>query len=375
MLYIHIPFCHSKCLYCDFYSTPSATQFIDSYIQGILNEFDLRINELKGNRIRTVYIGGGTPSILSGEQLSTLLSGLDIRLDINSLEEFTIEANPDDITPERLALFKDFGINRVSIGIQSFNDIELKRINRRHDSVCSHHALESLHRSGLNFSADLIYGLPEQSVESWRRNLSELLSWQPPHFSAYLLSYEPGTPLYLMRQKGKIVEASDYMVEEMYEILCNQADEKGYDHYEISNFGKPLFHAVHNSRYWTGTPYLGLGAGAHSFDGEKRRYNPDDLRGYIKKLVPAGKCLQPETFFTVEEESMAERFNDTIITRLRTSEGLSLSAVPEEFAFEFTHETTKLIKQGLLKINDEKIYIPEEKWLLADEIMRSLIVI
>lgn len=378
-LYIHIPFCRSKCFYCDFFSRPQHDE-ADAYVDALLTEWQLR-HEEPGERIETIYIGGGTPSLLSDKQLQKLIAGIGKGIDIRSLKEFTVEANPEDICKERIDTWAAMGINRISIGIQSFNSNELTAIGRRHSAESSVKALECLQKSGINYSADLIYGLPEQSTEEWMANLRTLLQFNPPHFSAYLLSYEPGTRLYAMRENGKVAETDETTACDMYEMLCQTAADNGYRHYEISNFALAGMEAKHNSAYWNLTPYLGLGTSAHSFDGNLRRYNPWDIRRYITSLTE-----RRQTVFETEEESDSNRFNDYVITALRTLNGFSEAFAANKFGNRLTARFSDNVKKlsektldngcnlHLLRNADGNLVIPERLWLRSDAILREIIV-
>ncbi|MDE6643777.1 MAG: radical SAM family heme chaperone HemW [Muribaculaceae bacterium] len=369
MLYIHIPFCHSKCAYCDFYSSARRPVDADDYIDALITEFKLRYSEI--SNYPTIYIGGGTPSSLNDIQIERLVKAIGELININELKEFTIEMNPEDVTSDRLRFYKSLGINRVSMGIQSFNDAELKRVGRRHSSEQAFKAVSAIKNSGLIFSCDLIYGLPEQTPESWKDSLNKLLSFEPHHFSAYLLSYEEGTALWRMREKGLITEADEDTVYTYYNILTETVSQHGYDHYEISNFARPDFHAIHNSGYWDGQPYVGLGASAHSFDGKARRYNPSDAAEYVNALK-SGKL-----YVEIEDENEVDHTNDCIITRLRTNQGLSINDIPTRFQSEFKTQATPLVNSGQLTFNpnQNRYYIPEQNWLKADAIMRELLII
>ncbi|MBD5379754.1 MAG: radical SAM family heme chaperone HemW [Bacteroides sp.] len=369
MLYIHIPFCHSKCAYCDFYSSAHRPVDADAYIDALITEFKLRYNEIPD--YPTIYIGGGTPSSLSDRQIERFVKSISEYININELKEFTIEMNPEDVTPDRLLFYKSLGINRVSMGIQSFNDAELKRVGRRHSSEQALRAVAAIKNSGLIFSCDLIYGLPLQTIDSWKDSLRKLLSFEPHHFSAYLLSYEEGTALWRMREKGLITEADEDTVYTYYNILTETARQHGYDHYEISNFARPDFHAVHNSGYWDNQPYVGLGASAHSFDGKVRRYNPSDAAEYVNTLKSGNLYVE------IEDENEVDRTNDCIITRLRTNQGLSLTDIPPRFQSEFKSQATPLVNSGQLAFNpDQNRYIiPEQNLLKADAIMRELLIL
>ena len=367
MLYVHIPFCHSKCAYCDFYSSARINVDHASYVKALISEFDLRHGEI--DSYPTIYIGGGTPSSLNDSLLAELIEGISKHIDIKSLNEFTIEMNPEDVSPERLDFYKSLGINRVSMGVQSFMDNELRRVGRRHTAADAIRAIETIRLSELDYSFDLIYGLPEQTIKSWRQSVKNLFEFEPPHFSAYLLSYEEGTALWRMREKGLLTEADEDTVYKYYDILTYMATNAGYEHYEISNFAKPGHRAIHNSGYWDSVPYVGIGASAHSFDGVNRRFNPADASEYIAALH-SGK-LYVET----EVENETDRTNDLIITRLRTNSGLNPNDINLAFRKEIKEKAEIQRLNGRLVITaDGLIKIPEKNWLIADAIMRYMLV-
>lgn len=367
-LYIHIPFCRNKCAYCDFYSLAEVSQ-MQQYVQALLNEWQMRKSEVTES-YNTIYIGGGTPSLLPDSLLKKLVEEITCCVKVCNLSEFTIEANPEDIITEKLNFYKSLGINRVSIGVQSFDNEELLRISRRHDAANAVKALEVLSDFGMNYSADLIYGLPGQSLADWERNVDKLLSFNPPHFSSYLLSYEPGTRLYAQMMKGVVMEATEDEAMAMYGLLCEKALQCGYEHYEVSNFAKPGKHAVHNSAYWNYTPYLGLGVSAHSFDGVVRRYNPLNIKKYVSELN------ENRVLVNEDEENVVNRANDYIITSLRTASGFSSRLFVECFGSrlyaQFMRNVTTL-PSGVLLGDDNGFRIPEEKWLTSDAILRELI--
>ena len=369
-LYIHIPYCHAKCSYCDFFSTPRADT-IDQYIEALLVELALRRNEI-ADEFTTIYIGGGTPSILNEIQLARLVEGIGKTVDIASLDEFTIEANPEDVTPRWCEIIKRLGINRVSMGIQSFDDEQLLTINRRHSSQDAVDAIETLRSSGIDeISCDLIYGLPGQTLDSWKRSLSRLLDYDLPHFSSYLLSYEPGTRLFQQLKHGKVEEASEELAQEMYYYLIADAASHGYEHYEISNFSKPGHNAVHNSNYWRDLPYLGLGVSAHSFDGKERRFNANKIKDYID-------CLSQRMLYCeVEEETADERHNDYIIVALRTAQGIDLKRYKADWGTDRYNQLLSLAQQFIdrqqMTLNGDYLAIAEEYMLISDRIMVEFI--
>lgn len=365
-LYIHVPFCHSKCAYCDFYSTPRR-ELMEQYIHALSNEWSNRNRD--DLSIDTIYIGGGTPSSLPIPLLDKLMMLLPYS---HLMREFTIEANPEDITNEwAYHISHHTPIDRVSMGIQSFSDDELHIISRRHSAIDAINAYHRLRENGIkNISCDLIYGLPKQTLASWKHSLDTLVSLRPEHISAYLLSYENGTRLSAMLSSGKIIETDEETIMEMYQYLCDTLRGAGYGHYEISNFALPGKRAIHNSSYWDGSPYIGLGPGAYSWDGTKRSYNPSNLKNYIK-------CKGID-FNIVEEETKDNRFNDCIMTGLRTSNGVSLSEIEQNFGIDILNEmvdaSKDMIKEGYIHIsNDEIMTIPEEHWLISNSIIIPLI--
>ena len=364
-LYIHIPFCHSKCAYCDFYSMPVKHELTERFTDCLEAEYSARRHEIDGT-FTTLYLGGGTPSILPQESLKRIFGMVESQ----PLEEVTIEVNPEDVTPKFIDFLKnETPVNRVSMGVQSLNDSELQLIGRRHTALEALTAARSLREAGFNLSLDLIYGLPGQTMESWRESLNGVLETEPDHLSAYILSYEPGTRLSAMLAAGKISQASDELVLDMYSVLCSAARERGYAHYEISNFARPGREAKHNSSYWDMTPYLGLGPGAHSFDGKTRRSNPHSLRDYV--------ACGGRGFAVEEEETPTERLNDFIITTLRTARGLDLVKAEALFSAEARSALEKtagsLAASGRALKSGTTIVIPESQWPLADSIMLEFI--
>lgn len=357
-LYIHIPFCHSKCLYCDFYSTAD-NSLCDQLIDTIIREFGIRRQEIS-EPFKTIYIGGGTPSILKPDQLSRLCEVLPV----GDAEEFTLEANPEDITPEIVKSWKRLGINRVSMGIQSFDDTQLRSVGRRHTAATALLAIDAIRSNGIdNINCDLIYGLPGQTFESWCNSLSTLIGCRPQHISAYCLSYEPGTPLHRLLDKGRITPVDDDTLIADYNHLCRATSEAGYEHYEISNFALKGFRSRHNSSYWNNTPYLGLGPGAHSFDGTFRRINPPSVKTYISDCPVA----------VIDDENEDQRFNDILITALRTSNGLDLLSLDSFRRTRLMKDADKYIRSGAMTFSDNHLSIDETHWLVADSILRDLI--
>lgn len=367
-LYLHIPFCHSKCSYCDFYSMPSV-KFARQYVDAIIKEWEMRRHEV-AEPINTIYIGGGTPSILD----RSLLTDLVATLPHDNISEFTIEANPEDINDSWIDSVKQLGINRVSIGIQSFIDSELLAVGRRHTAEEAIAAIKRLQDNGITeISADLIYGLPQQTIETWQYSIDQLLGLNTPHISAYSLSYEQGTRLYAQLMAGKIQETEEDTVAQMYSMLTSSLSAKGFEHYEISNFALSGHRAKHNSSYWKFTPYIGLGVSAHSFDGMARRINPTNIKAYLEAISNS------KTFFEIEEETETDLINDYIITTLRTSDGINLNDLEHRFgtrqAESFAKSAKPFISAGnLIYTAPNTLRFTEDAWLISDSILRELIV-
>ena len=323
-IYIHVPFCQSRCIYCDFYSTTYGAEWKRSYVDTLKREIQLRREEIDVTRVPSLYIGGGTPSQLPSTLLQEVFRAIQENFTLAKDAEVTIEANPDDVTPEWLAALSQTPVNRISMGVQTFSDSLLCFLNRRHTS---HQAIEAVQRCQdavySNISLDLIYGLPGQTFEDWCRDVKLLLSLDVPHLSAYALSYEEGTALSRMLQDGKVNEASDELSWQMYEYLMNETAAAGMEHYEISNFAKPGMYSRHNSSYWDGSPYLGLGPGAHSYDGVcVRRSNDTSLKDYV--------CSTADVPHQKEVLTPEEQYDELVMTRLRTALGLSLSLLTPE---------------------------------------------
>lgn len=358
-LYIHIPYCHSKCAYCDFFSIPVAGRDITATIDAIKREYEGRLTEMEDQSFRTIYFGGGTPSCVPADTLHELCSGLPM----HEAEERTIEVNPEDVTFKVAESWLKMGFNRVSMGVQSLVDSELQAVGRRHTAAQALQALGMLRQVGFaNISVDLIFGLPGQSLKSWSSSLDTLLAASPEHLSAYCLSYEPHTRLTARLKAGKLTPTDDDTLAEMYALLCHRASEAGFEHYEISNFAQPNFHSRHNSSYWDGTPYLGLGPGAHSCDVHGlRRYNPSNIAEWMR------------TGAMIEEETDTERLNDRIMTALRTSAGLNLSDFSDDDASGILERAARHIAIGNIAQTDCRLRIPEHRWLVSDAIICDIL--
>lgn len=368
-LYVHIPLCASRCFYCDFYSS-TALQARASLVDAICKELQLRKDYLHGEVVHTIYLGGGTPSVLKSDELKNIFDAIQTNY-VCDLDEVTIEANPDDVNDDFVMCLKQLPVNRVSMGVQSFYDDDLKRINRRHTANQAVEAVHRLQTAGYqNLSVDLIYGLPFQTAERWQYNIEMALSLQVPHISAYHLTYEEGTVLYRMMEEGKVSPITEDESVMFFKMLRHKLMEAGYEHYEISNFAKPGMHARHNSSYWDGTPYIGVGPSAHSFDGKNRQWNVADTPSYIVGIA-AGK---PDC--EIEYLTETESYNDFVITSLRTAKGLDLQKLQTQFSSFYAQclqSAQNSIKAGHLKIEDNCLRLTEEGILISDAIFVDLI--
>lgn len=369
-LYIHIPYCHAKCAYCDFYSMPDAST-APALVDALVAEARLRGNEIS-ERVTTVYIGGGTPSSIGPEMLTSLIHCLEGEIDLSNVAEFTVEVNPEDVNAELLQSLRSAGVNRVSMGVQSLVDSELRAVGRRHTAAEAVRAARLVSDYFDNYSLDLIFGLPGQTMASLEKSLDTLIALGAPHLSAYLLSYEQGTRLYAMMMAGKIEEASEELCEAMYRLVDRRLADAGYRHYEISNYARPGMESRHNSNYWNSTPYLGLGPSAHSFDGNVRRFNPHSVRMYIDALLNGRTC------FEEEPESLEDKCNDYVMTRLRTAEGIDFDDLEHRpfgtFAPAISGAMQRFVDGGQLVVSGRRVYIPSTRWLTADAIIRELFI-
>ena len=343
MIYVHIPFCHRKCTYCAFYSRPVGSQqsAVDAFVNALLAETEQRRSGWL-HPIHTIYFGGGTPSILPIEQLARIVDGLHRCFDLSQLEEMTIEANPEDLTPQYLASIRRLGFNRLSVGIQSLDDNMLRLLNRRHTTQQAIDAVENAHSAGFhNISVDFIYGLPNYFQFSFFN--FQLIT----HVSAYALTVEPGTALAMQLERGGLQLPDDDEVVEQYHTLHHQFSEAGFMQYEVSNYARPGYESKHNTRYWNRTPYLGLGPAAHSFDGTRRRWNISDTEKYTSCLT----SLKGQTYYEEEILTPDDAYNELLMTSLRTTRGLDLSLVPEQYKVRLRRQVQFYIDCGWLEVS------------------------
>ena len=337
------------------------------YVRAVCRELQLRKDYLEGAPVNTLYFGGGTPSRLTPEQLGGIISTIDSTIGLSSLGELTVECNPDDITPDYVTAIRSLGVNRISMGVQTFNDDLLGFLGRRHNSRQAVDAVQVCHQAGIdNVSIDLMYGLPAQTAAIQQHDLEVATSLDVQHISSYCLSYEDGSPLSRMRSEKRIVPIEDDICAAMYDRMCKHLHIAGFIHYEISNFCKPGYHSRHNSSYWDGTPYLGVGAGAHSYNGTSRQWNPNNLDAYLTAIE------QNTPSFELEHLTPKDLYNEKLMLSLRTSQGLNLSTLSTPDRLSVLQSAESLISNGSLRLENYSLQIPESKMFISDTIISSL---
>lgn len=370
MIYLHVPFCTSRCIYCDFYSTTQSATVRHEYVNAACAELANRKSYLADRLIQSIYFGGGTPSQLQIKEIAILLDSINKHYDIDTNAEITLEANPDDVTPDFAHNLRNLGFNRVSLGVQSFNDRILKMLNRRHDAATAQDAVHTLQQAGLdNISIDLIYGLPTQLLQDFSSDLQKAFSLPIKHLSTYALSIEQGTLLQRKIQSNELAETDEDTFIAEYEIMMQQAHAHGFEHYEISNFALPGFASRHNSGYWNNTPYLGIGPGAHSFNGtDERQYNEPNLGKYISAAgVPP---------HTIEHLTLSDQFDEQVFTSLRTRKGLSLKNLEKRFGKAWLEDlkraAQKHISSGNLSLNNNTLCLTRKGIMTSNDIISDL---
>ena len=377
-IYIHIPFCKQACFYCNFhFSTSLALK--NEMIESLLHEIEIRSKSDQrnisiidpGEQIKTIYFGGGTPSLLSDSELEKILSSIHSKYAVCTDAEITLEANPDDINIDKLKEWTLAGVNRLSIGIQSFMERDLVWMNRAHNSTQALQCIQQAREAGIpNFSIDLIFGTPGLTNEEWEKNVQTVIDLNVPHVACYALTVEPKTALDKMIQLKKKENIDDDLQAEQYSILMKMMQHAGYEHYEISNFAKPGFRSRHNSSYWEGEKYIGIGPSAHSYDGQSRQWNVANNALYIKSLRDNDVPLEEESL------SDSQKLNEYLMVSLRTMEGMDLQLIEEKFSKEERNRIelileNKLIK-GTIRKDGSKISLTDEGKLLADAISVKL---
>ena len=374
MIYLHIPFCKQKCSYCNFHFSTSFS-LKDEMLSAIKKEIQLRHNELENKTLKSLYFGGGTPSVLSVDEIKSLIDEIQKYFSFDNNIEITLESNPDDLNKNFLKELSQTEINRLSIGTQSFYDEDLKLMNRAHNASEAESSIKRAQDFGLvNISIDLIYGSPTSNFEIWKDNLSKTIELQVPHVSSYALTVEPKTALEKWIENGKIRSPEETEQNQEFYYMKDFLKDNGFDHYEISNFGKPGFHSKHNSAYWKSEPYLGIGPSAHSYNGHlERSWNIANNPIYIKNL---NQNILPK-----EKEILTEkdRFNEMMMIGLRTIWGVDLNRINQNFSSEvidyLNQEIKSKIESGILEIENNYLKIPEKHWFLADGIASDLFIV
>lgn len=372
-LYLHIPFCKTKCHYCDFYSDTNMS-WKNDFVKALTNEMKMEsgfLNDVKP-AIGTIYFGGGTPSLLDENDFSEIFSAISENFDISMCNEITMEANPDDLTTEYVEMLRRFPFNRISIGVQSLNDKELIAINRRHNAEQAKEVVIVCKEAGFeNISIDLMYGLPGQSIDSFGRTIDMAMKLPVKHISSYALSWEEGSVLYSKLQKGELKQASDEFLETCYFQLNSILMSKDFHRYELSNFSLPGYESKHNSSYWDGTYYLGLGPGAHSYNGIVRRVNISSVEKYISGLSSGEPVRETELL------DLNDKYNDFIMTRIRTTGGVLMQELENLFGiskrYYCMNNARKSLKNGLLIYENNCLKLDVKGLFVADSVCSDLI--
>lgn len=373
-IYIHIPYCKQACHYCNFHFTTRQSG-IEDYVKALLIEMSVRKHELNNEPVKTIYIGGGTPSLLPEHSLQTIGSALHECFDLSHLEEFTVETNPDDVDGFKLKILQSIGVNRISIGVQSFFDEHLELMNRSHGSAQAVRAVRTVQDSGLtNVTIDLIYALPGLSMDQWHRNLDYVSGLGIHHLSCYNLTLEERTALMHLVKNKKIELPDEEIAAAQFAALRQWAKQNGFIPYEISNLAKPGFESRHNTAYWNGSKYLGFGPSAHSFDGTTRKANKANTPAYIKALLTLGTAPSEEELLTTDQ-----RYNEFVMTSLRTIYGLDVNILEEQFGQDvldhFLTESASLIKENLIEQEDSVIRLTDQGYYFADAIASKLFIV
>jgi oxygen-independent coproporphyrinogen-3 oxidase len=371
-IYIHIPFCRKACHYCNFHFS-TQTQHINAFVEALLIEIELRENYIC-SPIQTLYFGGGTPSLLSAEQISSIVKKLQTNFDLTQLEEFTLEANPDDISSDNLLLWKNMGVNRLSLGIQSFQNEALAWMNRAHEVNQSHQAIQMAQDAGFNnISIDLIYGTPHYTKAHLLADLKIIEDYKIPHVSCYALTVEEKTALHSMIEKGKIQNVVTEVQAEHFEIIVDYLNNIGFEHYEISNFAKPGNRSKHNSSYWKGIPYVGLGPSAHSYNGTSRQWNVANNALYMQALE------KRELPFEIEQLDQAAQYNEYMMISLRCIEGFDLKYIESSFGKAYGEHTQSVIQklesQDVLEQTNNGYCLNKSAKFLADGIAAEFFIV
>lgn len=370
-IYLHIPFCKRKCAYCDFYSVANKSN-IENFVNAICTEIKLQSEYLGDEKIQTIYFGGGTPSILSSNLIKKILKEIHKYFDVDSNNEITLEANPDDLNEKYLKSIFDIGVNRLSIGIQSFNDSDLQLMRRKHTVNQAISSVIEAQKTGFkNISLDLIYGLPDLSLKKWEENIDQAIRLNIQHISAYHLTIEPNTLFQKLQKNQKLNLPNEKESLEQFQLLVEKTKENGFLHYETSNFAKDGSISLHNTNYWMSVKYLGLGPSAHSYNLTSRQWNISNLRAYLDSITKGKIPLEKEI---LEEK---EKYNDYVITSLRTMWGLNIEKLKNDFDKKylryFLSKTENLLKENLLRKSGNNFILTEKGMFISDNIMESFL--
>jgi oxygen-independent coproporphyrinogen-3 oxidase len=371
-IYIHIPFCKKACHYCDFHFSTSPV-YKDQMVRALRSELILKKDYVGTEQIETIYFGGGTPSVLSADELGMLIHEITEYYPVSASPEITLEANPDDLSPQKVKELRQIPVNRFSLGIQSFFEEDLKWMNRAHNAAEAHGSIKRVQDAGFeNITADLIYGFPLLSDEKWEYNVRQLIELQIPHISSYAMTVEPATALAAHIKQGVQKPMNESQSASQFMMLMEELAVAGFEHYEISNFAKPGWHSKHNSNYWEGISYIGIGPSAHSYNGESRQWNVSNNMKYISALE--GNKIP----FEIEHLTMANRINEYIMTSLRTSKGMDLNLISQRFHNDYNSQILESLDPFFEKewviINDRKVTLSKQGKLFADHIASELFV-
>lgn len=371
-IYIHIPFCKQACHYCDFHFSTSMKRK-EEIVLALAKEIQMRKNEFQEEVVETIYFGGGTPSVLTIAEIEFLLDSVYGNFNVAQNPEITLEANPDDLSDEKIIELAKSPVNRLSIGIQSFFEDDLKMMNRAHNSEEAKESLAKATKYFDNISIDLIYGIPGMSNKEWKENIETALSFNIPHISSYALTVEPKTALKKLIQTGKVAEPKDDIAEEHFQILVDSLQENNYVHYELSNFGKENYFSKNNSAYWLGKKYLGIGPSAHSYDGVSRSWNVANNIIYLKSIKENKLPSEQEVL------TMTDRYNEYVMTGLRTIWGISLDRIQKEFGEKYLNylmkQSERFLSDGVLAIENNVLRTTQKGKFLADGIASDLFLI
>ncbi len=370
-VYIHIPFCKKACHYCNFHFSTSM-RHADDMVNAIRQEIRLRKQDAK-LPVETIYFGGGTPSVLITQQLRVLLGEVYNQFEVIDNPEITLEANPDDLSSAYILAVQNLGVNRLSIGVQSFLDDELTLMNRAHNASQALSSVERAKKVFDNVSIDLLFGNPNTTLDDWKRNLDRALQLEVPHISSYALTLEPKTVLERFVDKGLVSTLDENVVEAQFHHLVDTLTQAGYDHYELSSFGKAGYHSQNNMGYWQGKTYLGIGPSAHGFDGNQRYWNVSNNASYMQQITK-GELPQ-----TIEKLSVVDRFNESIMVGLRASWGVSLQAMENDLGLRYRQhledQAKRFVDEGLLHIDNNALKTTPKGTFLADGISADLFLI